>query len=136
MNQPALLQSLRDVDYFLLREYYIMRNLIDLSPSGADETNQIKNRVNALVPQRDRLQSVIDLIKQGAPSEFHRQIVMELDIIRQYFTAEIRYAKRRVPALLNPDDSRLSEYVTYLSQVLKVYDAVFNQCGAAPSPQT
>ena len=127
MNQPALLQSLRDVDYFLLREYYIMRNLIDRSPSRVDETDQIKIRVNALVPQRDRLQSVMDLITQDAPSEFHRRIVIELDIIRQYFTTEIRYAKRRVPAMLNPDDSRLSEYVTHLSQVLKVYDAVFNQ---------
>lgn len=136
MNQPALLQSLRDVDYFLLREYYIMRNLIDRSPSGTDETDQIKIRVNALVPQRDRLQSVMDLIKQDDPSEFHRKIVIELDIIRQYFTTEIRYAKRRVPVLLNPDDRRLSEYVTNLSQVLKVYDAVFNQCGAVPSPKT
>ena len=127
MNQPALLQSLRDVDYFLLREYYIMRNLIDRSPSRVDETDQIKIRVNALVPQRDRLQSVMDLITQDAPSEFHRRIVIELDIIRQYFSTEIRYAKRRVPALLNPDDSRLSEYVIHLSQVLKVHDAVFNQ---------
>ena len=127
MNQPALLQSLRDVDYFLLREYYIMRNLIDRSPSGADETDQIKIRVNALVPQRDRLQSVMNLIKQDDPSELHRHIVIELDIIRQYFTTEIRYAKRKVPALLNPDDRRLSEYVTHLSQVIKVYDAVFNQ---------
>ena len=127
MNQPALLQSLRDVDYFLLREYYIMRNLIDRSPSGADETDQIKIRVNALVPQRDRLQSVMNLIKQDDPSELHRHIVIELDIIRQYFTTEIRYAKRKVPVLLNPDDRRLSEYVTHLSQVIKVYDAVFNQ---------
>lgn len=127
MNQSALLQSLRDVDYFLLREYYVMRNLIDRSSSRADEANQIKIRVNALVPQRDRLQSVMDLIKQEYPSEVHRKIVIELDIIRRYFNTEIRYAKRRVPALLNPDDSRLSEYVTHLSQVIKVYDAVFNQ---------
>ena len=127
MNLPALLQSLRDVDYFLLREYYVMRNLIDRSPSGTDETDQIKIRVNALVPQRDRLQLVMDLIKQEYPSEVHRQIVIELDIIRQYFTTEIRYAKRKVPALLNPDDSRLSEYVAHLSQVIKVYDAVFKQ---------
>jgi hypothetical protein len=136
MNQPALLQSLRDVDYFLLREYYIMTTLIDRSPSGADEIDQIVIRVNALMPQRDRLESVMDLIKQEDPSEFHRQIVMELDIIRRYFTAEIRYAKRRVPMLLNPDDSRLSEYVTNLSQVLKVYEAVFNQSGAVPSPKS
>lgn len=136
MNQPALLQSLRDVDYFLLREYYIMRNLIDRSPSGANETDQIQIRVNALVPQRDRLQSVMDLIKQDDSSEFHRQIVIDLDIIRHYFTTEIRYAKRRVPVLLNPDDRRLSEYVTHLSQVLKVYDAVFNQPSAVPSPKT
>ena len=136
MNQSALLQLLRDVDYFLLREYYIMRNLIDRSPSGADETDQVKIRVNALIPQRDRLQSVMDLIKQNDPSEFHRKIVIELDIIRQYFTAEIRYAKRKVPALLNPDDRRLSEYVTNLSQVIKVYDAVFNQSGAVSSPKT
>lgn len=136
MKQPALLQLLRDVDYFLLREYYIMRNLIDRSPSRADETDQIEIRVNALASQRDRLQSVIDLIKQDAPSEFYRQIVIELDIIRQYFTTEIRYAKQRLPALLNPDDSRLSEYVTHLSQVLKVYDAVLNQYGAVPSPKT
>ena len=136
MNQLALLQSLRDVDYFLLQEYYIMRNLIDRSPSRVDETDQIKIRVNALVPQRDRLQSVMDLIKQDAPSELHCQIVIELDIIRQYFTTEIRYAKRGVPALLNPDDIRLSEYVTHLSKVLKVYDAIFNQCGAVPSPKT
>ena len=136
MNQLALLQSLRDVDYFLLQEYYIMRNLIDRSPSRAGEMDQIEIRVNALVPQRDRLQSVMDLIKQDDPSEFHRQIMIELDIIRQYFSTEIRYAKRKVPALLNPDDSRLSEYVTYLSKVLKAYDAVFNQCGAVPSPKT
>ena len=135
MNQLALLQSLRDVDYFLLREYYIMTTLIDRSPSGADEIDQIVIRVNALIPQRDRLESVMDLINQDDPSEFHRQIVMELDIIRRYFTAEIRYAKRRVPMLLNPDDSRLSEYVTNLSQVLKVYDAVFNQPGVVPSPK-
>ena len=127
MNQSALLQSLRDVDYFLLQEYYVMRKLIDRSSSRADEANQIKIRVNALVSQRDRLQLVMDLIKQEYPSEVHRQIVIELDIIRQYFNTEIRYAKRRVPALLNPDDSRLSEYVTHLSQVIKVYDAVFNQ---------
>ena len=113
-----------------------MRNLIDRSPSRADETDQIEIRVNALASQRDRLQSVIDLIKQDAPSEFYRQIVIELDIIRQYFTTEIRYAKQRLPALLNPDDSRLSEYVTHLSQVLKVYDAVLNQYGAVPSPKT
>lgn len=127
MDQPALLQLLRDIDYFLLREYYIMRNLIDRSPPRADETDQIKIRVNALVPQRDRLQSVMDHIKQYPSSELHRQTVVELDIIRQYFSTEIRYAERRLPALLNPDDSRLSEYVIHLSQVLKVYDAVFNQ---------
>ena len=43
MNQSAQLQSLRDVDYFLLREYYTMRNLIDRSPSESDEIAQIQN---------------------------------------------------------------------------------------------
>ena len=87
-----------------------------------------------MVPQRDRLESVMALIKQYDGYESHRRIVKELEIIRQYFNTEIRDAKRQIPALLNPDDSRLSEYVIQQSQVLTVY-VVFKQLDAVPSPK-
>ena len=104
-----------------------MRNIIDESPSGENETAQVTIRVNALVPQRKRLESCIRLIKQGKLSESYQQIGTELDIVRQFFTTEIRYAKRGMPSILNSDDQRLSQYVTHHSKILKVYHAVLRQ---------
>ena len=127
MEPPDLLLELQAVDYFLLKEYYIMRNIIDKSPYGEDETTQVKVRVKALAPQRKRLESCMRLIKQGKLSESYQQIGSELDIVRQFFSTEIRYAKRGMPSILNPDDERLSQYVTNHSKILKVYHAVLQQ---------
>ena len=124
MEQSDLLLELQDVDYFLLKEYYLMRNIIDKSSSGEDEIAQVKVRVNVLAPQRKRLESCMRLIEQGKLSESYLQIGTELDIVRQFFSTEIRYAKRGMPSILNPDDQRLSQYVTHHSKILKVYHAV------------
>ena len=127
MERFDLLLELQDVDYFLLKEYYIMRNIIDKSPSGEDEIAQVKVRVNVLAPQRKRLESCMRLIEQGKLSESYRQIGSELDIVRQFFGTEIRYAKRGMPSILNPDDERLSQYVINHSKILKVYHDVLQR---------
>ena len=104
-----------------------MRNIIDKSPSGEDEIAQVKVRVNVLAPQRKRLESCMRLIEQGKLSESYRQIGSELDIVRQFFGTEIRYAKRGMPSILNPDDERLSQYVINHSKILKVYHDVLQR---------
>lgn len=124
MEQSDLLLELQDVDYFLLKEYQIMRNIIDESPSGKDETAQVRIRINALVPQRKRLESCMRVIEQGKLSKLYRQIGVELNMISKFFSTEIRYAKRGMPSILNPDDVRLSQYVTNHSKILKVYHDV------------
>ena len=133
MEQSDLLLELQDVDYFLLKEYQIMRNIIDKSPSGKNETIQVKVRVKALIPQRRRLESCMLCIEQGKLAESYRQIGTELDIIRKFFSTEIRYAKRGMPSILNPDDERLTQYVANHAKSFKVYQVVLRQLNPVAS---
>ena len=124
MGHAELVQQLRDVDYFLLREYCTLKAIIEKFLLEEDGIAEIRIRLNALGPQRERLKTCIDLIERGKLPESQQEITTELEVVRQFFDIEIRYARKRMPAILNPDDKRVSDYVTHLSKLIKVYDVV------------
>lgn len=124
MGHAELVQQLRDVDYFLLREYCTLKAIIEKFPLEENGIAEIRIQLNALGPQRERLKTCIDLIERRKLPESQQEITTELEVVRQFFDIEIRYARKRMPAILNPDDKRVSDYVRNLSKLIKVYDVV------------
>ena len=124
MEHAELARQLRDVDLFLLREYQIMKAIADRCLLDEVETAEIRIRLNALAPQRERLKSCIGRIEKGELSESRPEIGIELELVRQFLEIELRYARKGMPAILNPDDKRVSDYVANLAKIMKGYDIV------------
>ena len=150
-----LLSELQDVDYFLLRHYYVLKELMDdIDPQSKEESTGfyiVKARITRMYAQRHVLTATMRLMEQGKQlSESRQQIVSKLGIITQILRTSIGDPprdrrlvldglnglilvdrdvgmQRPEDVMLGPDENRVKEYLNNIDELIEAYEPVFRE---------
>ena len=121
-SSETLISELQEIDYFFLRDYYILRRLADLFPSRSDTFLIIKSYASSVGFQRHILNVIMREMEQGKQlSESHQQIVSKLGIITRLFRTTIEFPLDLDELVLRPEDLRLN-LLNLAEKVLRQYD--------------